>query len=275
MAYLNSTPTDYRWKEVGPIEATFEVVSGTGTIEGVASGATFTLLDANGNIAGGLDRVPVLRAEIADDKQSGTIIYDLDSSLVTPNIFYGNFDYRPVVSDLILRLQNADIQIRVLPRVETIATFDPLTARGRLRKELRDVSDFEVPGTGVGITNAVFSDNEVDGFLSQASPLLPVGASYTSLNNQILYQAAYYGWTRVAADKATLVKVKKILFIQSSTMSTYQAAMQMAQSYLEMAGSESLPVFGNSTNSPTKQQGCRDGYDEFGHRRSGYQNPLW
>lgn len=250
MPYTNSsTPTDFRWKEVGPVYATFTVESGIGTIDSIAAGATFTLLDSLGNVAGGINQAvldPTIGIQLADDNLSGTVAFGLDTSLVTPNVFYGNFFYTPNVSDLFVRFNNADLQIRVFPAVETIATFDPSTARGRLREELRDVSDFIIPGTAIGITNPIFSDYEVDAFLHQASPSLPVGASYTALSNQTLYTAAYYGWTRIAADKATLVKVKKILFIQSSTQPTYEAAVQMAQYYLAAAGAEANAQFGDA-----------------------------
>lgn len=236
MAY--QATVDYRYGEMAPLTASFSVVSGSGTIAGVASGSTFSLFDPQSQTL--IDRATEVRVEMLEDLSGGTVFYDLDSRLLPgPNIYYGQFSYRPVATDLILRISEPEIQVRVLPRVEVVATFDPLTARGRLRMELQDKADFQVPGTAIGITNPIYSDAEVDAFLHQANSSLVPTSGANKMANCDLYMAAYYGWNDIAANKATLVKVKKILFIQSNTMPTYQAALDRANGYLVMAQRES------------------------------------
>ncbi len=273
----NIATTDYRQGEILPLGFNFEITTGTGTVTSTDLESTLTLYGPTGDIVYSIDAVPGGRVEFNEDFTGGTLDFDFDTTSMTPNVYYAIGTLSPVASDLRTRLLEPSIQVRVLPKVEMIATFDPLTARGRLRRELRDISDFEVPGTGVGITNALFSDNEVDAFLYQVAPTLAPGGSYTTLNNQTLYMAAYYGWMRVAAEKATLVKSKKILFIQSNTMPTYQAAQMLAEKYLEMAGNEAPAAFGSGTTStlPGIQRVDRCA-DEFGHvLYSGHRNPYY
>jgi hypothetical protein len=199
-------------------------------------------MDSLGNPAYGIVNATA-SSYVEPDLLGGNVSYDLDCTSITPNLYYGSFSIQPQASDNKSRVLVPDVQIRVLPYVEVVATFDPSTARGRLRQELQDISDFIIPGTAVGITSPTFSDSEVDAFLYQASPLLAPQGPYTALNNQTVYMAAYYGWINIASTKANLVKVQRILFIQSSTQSTYEAAIDMANRYLTAAGNEANALF--------------------------------
>lgn len=268
MAYL--TQTIYRSGEKGPLATTATVVDGTGTIEGIEAGCTFTLLDALSIPVPSMTNIPIVGNGgiiVAADNLSASVYVDLDASMLPPNLYYGIFTYTPQTSDNVVRIVLADVQAIILPLVETIATFDPSTVRGRVRMELQDISDFQIPGTAVGITAPIFADYDVDRFILQANSSLVPNGTNVALTNKDLYRAAYYGWINIAAEKATLVKVKSILFIKSSTMPTYQAALQQANEYLKMSNSESGISVGRQCD--------RSEWEEFRSEWNGRVNGYW
>lgn len=273
----NLTTIDFRKGEVGPIGVTFEVISGSdgeGIVTSISSDTRFSLIDSQSNPVTGFDNVSGCIAELNSDGLGGVVKFNLDTRLpVLPcNLYYANFFIVPTATDSVFRITNADVQVRILPMVEKIATYDPLTVRGRLRLEMQDISDFSIPGTAIGITDAVHTDAEVDLFLSQVKGNLIPTASNTGLSNADLYQACFYAWMNIAANKANNVKVKKILFIQSSTMPTYQAAVQQANLYQKMSNQEAGVVTTDPTGSPGVCDGC---YDEFGHYHRQRIDEYW
>lgn len=265
MAYLG-TPLDFRSGEQGPLSADFSVTSGTGTIEGVATGATVSLVGPTVIPVPGWTFDPTqLSVSIASDALSGSIQYNLATVGLPPNIYYVQFRFSPLITDFNIRIAIPDLQIRVIPYVESIATFDPLTIRGAVRSELQDISDFMVPGTAIGITSPVFTDSEVDMFIARVGGSLIPNSPCLGVSNSQIYLAAHYGWTNIAANKATLVKVKKILFIQSSTKPTFDAALEMAQTYLNRANAESgVIVVGSNHEHPRRHiEGYNDTAEEM------------
>lgn len=219
------------------VHATYVASQGTETITNVY----FSMVDKYGAAISGFTLLPVSTFTPGAVSQCD-IAYVVDAHSLLPDVYYAYFTLKQATSDTLIRYPIPDIQVAIWPIVEKIATYDPGNYRGRVREWLRDKAEIPTtPGHTVGIINPIWSDGDVDNFLSQAdSTLSPIGIA--PFDQRAILLAASIGWEQSSGDAAIAAIVEKIAIFSDDTNVTYKAMLNYSQ-YLRMrAGQEVVPL---------------------------------
>lgn len=232
MAYDNSTSTDFRVGEADILFASFTgVAPATATI---TAGSTFTLYDQNQITVPGFAGIPVTGYDSGANILTGRVWYHLDTAGLAPAIYYAVFSYSITGNDTLVRSNRPDIQIRILPIVEIIATYDLTTLRGQIRLWARDKD----------MVNPVNSDAEIDSCLHATGYTGAGTDTFDPSSISRVFLGAAFAFDLVSGDAAKVAIIEKIGAISDNTNVTYVALKDMADTLRTRASQNALPVSG-------------------------------
>lgn len=227
---------EYSVGEQFPVEAEFEVTqnsSGTGTLAGIIAGSTFSLRDSNGNFYQGIQSVTGVRAEVDEDGLTGRVYYDLSTGPFDPGIYYGQFSFMPVASDLVIRILEPTIRINVTAPVEIIATFNVNTLAGLVRLYCRD-TDMLNPILDDDTINAMIGSTGYNGLSSD------LWRTLGDIQATALISAANC-LELMVRDAAKVALIEKIGAISENTKVTYNALRDEATLLRSRANQNYVP----------------------------------
>ncbi len=209
---------EYNKGEQFPVEATFDVTlnnSGTGALAGVIAGSTFSVRDNQGAFYQAMQNLTGVRAEVDPDGLTGRVYYDLNTGPFDPGIYYGQFSFMPVGTDLVIRILEPTIRIKVTAPVAVIATFNINTLGGLVRLYCRDTD----------MLNPILDDDTINAMIAQSGysgSSSDIWRTLTNIQGMALISAANC-LDLMARDAAKIALIEKIGAISENTKVTYDA----------------------------------------------------